>query len=298
MVLVEVILPILLVVVAGFVYGRVTCREPKLLVDLAFYLLTPALIFRSVYTSTVAGGHLLTIALFVLLLQAVLFAFSRVGGRLLKWDGDTRAAGSLVMTFANSGIYGLPVLLFAFGEQGFHFGVVYMLASMFLQATLGVGIASWRGVKDVVRWIGRVLRVPWLYVFAVALLLRAFEWRLPEGAFKAVDLLASAAIPLQLLLLGVQLARIPVRRIASEAVWLAGWKLLIPPLLAWGLTSALGVDGLLRSVLIVEASMPAAINAMILSMHYKREPELVATVVLVTTALSLVTLTILLSILT
>jgi len=298
MVLIDVILPVFLVAGAGFVYARVTRREPMLLVELAFYLLTPALIFRSVYTSTVAGGHLLRIAVFVVLLQSVLLLLSRVGGRLLKWDSNTRAAGSLALTFANSGIYGLPVLLFAFGEPGFQLGIVFMLVSMFLQATLGVGIASWSGPRDILRWIGRVLRVPWLYMFAIALLLRAFEWQLPEGLFKAVDILASAAIPMQLLLLGMQLARIPVRRIASEAVWLAGWKLLIPPLLAWGLTTALGVDGLLRAVLIVEASMPTAINAMILSMHYRREPELVASVVFVTTTLSLVTLTVLLSILT
>ncbi|MBU0595672.1 AEC family transporter, partial [Candidatus Bipolaricaulota bacterium] len=98
--------------------------------------------------------------------------------------------------------------------------------------------------------------------------------------------------------LGIQLARIPARRIANEAVWLASWKLLSPPFLAWGLTSALGAGGVLRAVLIVEASMPAAINAMILSMHYRREPELAATVVLLTTTLSLATLTLLLSILT
>jgi len=298
MVLIDVILPLFLIGGAGFAYGRLSGSTPKALVDLAFYLLMPALIFRSVYTSTVAGGHVLTIALFVLVVQLSLFLISRVGSRWLKWGDDTRAAGSLAMTFANSGIYGLPVLLFAFGDPGFHFGVVYMLASSFLQGTLGVGIASWRGGMSVRGWIGRVLRVPWVYVFAVALLLRVMAWELPGGVFKAIDLLASAAIPLQLLLLGLQLARIPVRKIASEALWLSSWKLLIPPLLAWGLTAALGVDGLLRSVLIVEASMPTAINAMILSMHYRREPELVASVVLITTTLSLLSLTVILSILT
>ena len=298
MVLIDVILPLFLIGGAGFAYGRITGHTAKLLVDLAFYLLMPALIFRSVYASTVAGGHVLTIALFVLVVQLSLFLVSCVGGRWLKWGDDTRAAGSLSMTFANSGIYGLPVLLFAFGDAGFHFGVVYMLASSFLQGTLGVGIASWSGGMSVRGWIGRVLRVPWVYVFATALVLRVMAWDLPDGVFKAIDLLASAAIPLQLLLLGLQLARIPVRKIASEALWLSGWKLLIPPLLAWGLTAALGVDGLLRSVLIVEASMPTAINAMILSMHYRREPELVASVVLITTTLSLLSLTVILSILT
>jgi predicted permease len=143
-----------------------------------------------------------------------------------------------------------------------------------------------------------LFRVPWIYVFAAALLLRTLDAQVPTGVFNAVDLLASSAIPLQLLLLGIQLSRIPVRRLAGEAVCLAGWKLVIPPLLAWGLTALLGVSGLLRSVLILEASMPTAITAMILSMHYRREPDLVATVVFLTTAFSLGTLTVLLTVLT
>lgn len=60
---------------------------------------------------------------------------------------------------------------------------------------------------------------------------------------------------------------------------------------------AAGAEGLLRSVLVVEASMPSAINALILSMHFKRRPGLSATVVFLTTLLSLGTLTLTLSIL-
>ena len=60
---------------------------------------------------------------------------------------------------------------------------------------------------------------------------------------------------------------------------------------------AAAAEGLLRSVLIVEASMPSAIDALILPMHFKRRPELSATVVFLTTVLSLGTITLTLSIL-
>jgi len=146
-------------------------------------------------------------------------------------------------------------------------------------------------------WIGQAARVPWLYAFLLVLLFRATGSVLPVGVYRGVDLLASATIPVQLILLGVQLARVPLRGIAREAVWLTAAKLGLPPLLAWGFTAVLGVEGLLRSVLIVEASMPSAINALILSMHFKRRPKLAATVVFLATVLSLGTLTLILSIL-
>lgn len=296
-VLLEVILPIFLVGGAGALVGRLTRVDTALLTRVVLYLLGPALIFRSLYTSTVAGEDVLRIAAFVLILQVSLLIVSRILGRALGWEDDTRAAGSLVLTFANCGTYGLAVLLFAYGEVGFTLGVVYLLSSSLLQATLGVGIGAWHRGMRVRDWIGQAARVPWLYAFLLALLFRATGSVLPVGVYRGIDLLAAAAIPVQLILLGVQLARVPLRGVAREAVWLTALKLALPPLLAWGLTTMLGVEGLLRSVLIVEASMPSAINALILSMHFKRRPELAATVVFLTTVLSLGTLTLILSIL-
>jgi predicted permease len=296
-VLLEVILPVFLVGGAGALVGRFSQLDATLLARVVLYLLGPALIFRSLYTSAVVGADVLQIATFVVMLHISLLTVSRILGRALGWEDDTRAAGSLVMTFSNCGTYGLAVLLFAFGEAGFTLGVVYMLTSSLLQATLGVGIGAWRKGMQLRAWLGRAARVPWLYAFLVALLFRTTGWVLPIGVHRGIDLLASAAIPVQLVLLGIQLARVPLRRIAREAVWLTGLKLALPPLLAWSFTAVLGVEGLLRSVLIVEASMPSAINALILSMHFKRRPELAGAVVFLTTVLSLGTLTLILSIL-
>jgi predicted permease len=296
-VLFEVILPIFLVAGAGYLLGRLSRLDATLLTRVVLYLLGPALIFRSLYASTVAGEDVLRIAGFVVILQVALFAVSRGLGRALDWEDDTRAAGSLVMTFANCGTYGLPVLLFAYGEAGFTLGIVYMLTSSLLQATLGVGIGAWHKGTRIRTWLGQAARVPWLYAFLLALLVRAIGWDLPGGVYRGVDLLASAAIPVQLIVLGIQLARVPLRGVAREAVWLTGVKLVAPPLLAWGLAALLGAEGLLRSVLIVEASMPSAINSLILATHFNRRPQLAATVVFLTTVISLGSLTVILSIL-
>ena len=296
-VLLEVILPIFLVGGAGAVLGRVTRLDATLLTRVAMYLLGPALIFRSLTTSTVAGGDVLKIGSFVIALHLVLFALSRLVGRWQRWDDDARAAGSLVLTFGNCGTYGLAVLLFAYGEAGFTLGIVFMLTGTVMQATLGVGIGAWHRGMKLRTWLGQAARVPWLYAILLSVLFRAMRWDLPLGIFRGIDLLADAAIPVQLVILGIQLARVPRRGIVQEALWLTGLKLAVPPLLGWGLASLLGAEGLLRSVLIVEASMPSAINALILSMHFHRKPELAATVVFLTTILSLGTVTVVLSLL-
>lgn len=296
-ILLDVILPVFLVGGCGYLVGRSARTDPVVLTRIVFYLLGPALIFRSIYTSTVSFDSVLSIGVFIILIQGVLFAVSRVVGRVRKWDGDSQAAGSVVLMFANCGNYGLPVLLFAFGEEGFALGIIYVLISGMMQATLGIGVASWHKGASWKHGLLQVLRVPYLYAFLLALLLRSATIELPQSLFRAVDLLAQAAIPGQLLMLGIQLSRVRLHHFGVDSIFLSVLKLTIPPILGWAVTSVLGITGLLQAVLIVEASMPSAVNALILATHFRRNVELAATTVFLSTIMSLVTITVLLSIL-
>ena len=210
------------------------------------------------------------------------------------WDGDTQATGTLVSTFANCGNYRLPVLLLALGDQGFALGIVFVLISIMMPATLGIGVASWHKGMPWHRGIAQILRAPYVYAFLLAMLLRTASVDLPLSVFRAVDLLAGAAIPEQLLMSGIQLSRVRPHHFGGGSILLSAIKLTIPPLLGWGLTRLLGVEGLLQSVLIVKAGMPSAVNALILATEHRRNTELAATTVFVSTILSLRTITLLL----
>jgi len=263
-----------------------------------FYLLAPALIFRSIYVSEISLQSAALIGIYVILIQLSMLAISRLVGRVRRWDADSQAAGSLVLLFANCGNYGLPVMLFAFGEQGFAFGVIFVLVSIMMQATIGIGVASWQEGANWKQGLTRILRYPHLYAFLLAILMRVVVVEMPEGVLRSIDLLAQAAIPAQLLMLGIQLSRVRLHHFGVDSILLSGIKLLIPPFLGWGITTLLGITGLLQAVLIVEASMPSAVNSLILATQFRRNPELAATVVFVSTALSLITITILLTVLT
>ena len=97
-----------------------------------------------------------------------------------------------------------------------------------------------------------------------------------------------------MILLGMSLTRVHVGNLLHQALPISVAKLLIPPVLAIGLTSLLGIEGLLRAVLIIEASTPTAVNALILSLQYRRRSDLTAAIILLTTLGGLVTTTLLL----
>ncbi len=211
MIFLDVLLPVVLVAGCGVLVGRLIDRDPEILSKLAFYLLTPALLFYAIYSRPVSGAALGTVFLFVFVFHGLLFAGGYLGSRLLGMGRDTRAAVILTLSLSNTGNYGLPILLFAFKEAGFALGLLYILAHMAFQITFGVAIASWRKGMSIWRLPFNLLRVPWIYAFGLALLLRATGTALPEPISRPIELLYGAAIPMMLLLLGIELARVKLK---------------------------------------------------------------------------------------
>ncbi len=283
MVLLNVILPVVLVAGAGFLFARLTHVDEKPLTRLSFYILTPALIFHSMLNRSVSMTDLGDVALFVLIMHGLLLLIGTVGVRRTGWDADTRASAILSLSMNNCGNYGLAILLFAFGDAGFTLGVLYMVSHLLYQVIGGVGIASWHRSMKKRQLVLTILKVPWLYALALALVVRLLGWGLPETLARPVELVAGATIPVQLLLLGMALSRVRIGNLLRQAVPISLAKLIVPPLLAWGLTAILGFEGLLRSVVILQASAPTAVNALVLSLQYGRRSELTASVVLLTT---------------
>jgi predicted permease len=281
--LLDVIIPVVLVAGAGYLFARWTQLDTEPFTKLAFYILGPALIFNSMLSPSVSATALGQVVLFVFAMHGALLLLGGLGVRWTDWDPDTKASAILSFTFNNCGNYGLPVLLFAFGDAGFTLGILYMVAHQVYQILFGVGIASWRSGMSIRKLLGTILKVPWLYAVILAAIVRLTPLELPVALGRPIELVAAAAIPVQLLLLGMSLARVRVGRLFRIAGPISLAKLLIPPFLAWGLAAALGLHGLLRAVLILEASTPTAVNALILSLQYRRRAEVSAAVVLLTT---------------
>jgi len=294
MIFFDVTLPVFLVAGIGYLFGRLTKVDVRSLGRIVFTLFGPALIFRAVYAADVAPTEIARIGGFALVYHAVLFIASRVHGRLRGFDDDTQAAASLVYTLGNHGTYGLPVALFMFGDRGLELAAIFFVCAVLIQATLGVGIAVWRrGERPWTALVG-ILRVPWVYAFILGLTLRLVGVTLPAGLWRAIDLTADGAIPAQLILLGLELSRLRLGTIAWTTTELSLVRTIAAPLLALATAAAVGANGLLASVLIVQGSMPSAINGMILAIRYDRRPVLAASVVFLTTLLSLGSLTLIL----
>jgi len=279
--------PTFLVVGAGWLLGRSGRVASRPLAQVAFWVLSPALIFESLRTAELPAAGV--VVLFAVLHMVGMFVLSwGVGRRFFPGDRDVQAAVSLVLTFGNCGNLGLPILLFVYGPPGVDVGVVFLAANTVLLATLGSAVACWEGAF---RWrsaLTELVRMPWLYAVGGALLVRGMGF--PDVLSRATGLLANGAIPLFLLLLGVELAQIRVGRVVKPALGLSLVRLVGGAGLGWVLAAVLPVTGAVRGSLVVEGSVPTAVNAYLLAAQYDRRPDLAAAVLLLSTLLSLGTL--------
>ena len=98
-----------------------------------------------------------------------------------------------------------------------------------------------------------------------------------------------------LILLGIQLRHPDILQHQPGIARSAFVRLAIGPAVAWGLCALLGIGGLERSVLITQAAMPTAVVVSVLATEFDTAPKLVATVIVITTLLSMGTLSVVLA---
>ena len=285
------VLPVFLVAAAGFVLAWRLPLDSRTLGRILFYLATPTLVFRSLYQMQIDANALRNLAL----ISVTVTVTTALLGWLASFDQprNRRAAFTLTSGISNNGNMGIPISYFAFGDAGLALGSIYYVINSFLGNTLGVVVAS-SGKTPIMGALRQSLRVPVLYAAILGALCNRTGVVLPAGVFRAVDLLANAAIPGMLILLGMQLRHAPIRERQFIIFRSVGIRLLGGPVLAALLCLMLGVAGVNRNVIILQAAMPTAVMTAVLATEYDTAPRLVATVIFFSTLVSMVTLSLVL----
>jgi hypothetical protein len=284
------ILPIFIIAGVGFLLARRLEASVKTVAHVSFYALAPCLVFNMLVTSPMTGPQAGRMVLLAVLVTGVMGLFARIAAVPLRLSRAELSAFLLVVMFSNGGNYGLPVVLFAFGAEALSTATVFFVSSAILTYTVGVFLAA-AGRRTLRQALLGIARVPAVYGVAAAMIVLASGISLPVALMRPIRLLSDAAIPIMILVLGMQLerAKVPERRgVVGVAVVLS---LLAAPIVALGLTSFLGLSGAARQSGVMLASMPTAVITTILAVEFDVAPAFVTNVVFISTLLSPLTLT-------
>lgn len=294
MLFVQIILPVFLIVFSGFVLERKARLDFRTLTYSSLYLFSPALVFSALMKREIAFGMAGKICLFMLLYTAAMLAVSAATSRLLRFDPETRGALHLTTVMMNVGNFGLPLAWFAFGEAGLDVSVLTFVFFNLPLSSLAIVLAQGKGAT-LGTAVGNAMKIPIFLAGVLALALQAFRVQVPELLLRPLDLLGQAAIPLMLVLLGMQLARTRLKQSGAGFFGLSAMlRLAVAPAIALGLASLLGITGLPRNVIVLQTSTPAAVLPLLYSLKFGTRPDLVAGAITVSTLLSAVSLTLLL----
>ena len=281
--LIDVLFPVFFVIGIGYYLGK---KNPNINTDFittfAGNIGTPAMIF---YTITTTGVTLSVFTEYFIYALIIIGGFSLVGILFLLLLKKDFISELPPLILPNTGNMGIPICLFAYGTAGL--GVASAIASVviLLHFTLGVLLAKKSFSLEIL-----IKNMP-IYGIIVSVIFLYFEWDVPGYLENTTFLLTYATIFLVLMSLGIALSRLKVVSWTHASI-LGAVRVIIGPIIGFGLIKFLNLNGFAAGVLLIQSCMPSAVLTYLVGSMYseKKVVDSVASVIVTSTIMSFITI--------
>jgi predicted permease len=296
----DLILPVFAVILTGWIVGITGYLSRALsdaLIHFAYNIAMPALLIVTIaqepshslinwrFLVAFGGGSLLC---FLLVFGMV----SIRGSRSLA----SRTMHGMAASMTNTGFVALPVLQAIYGPRAVlpaAIATVFVAVVMFPVAVilLELGQRDEHGSRTPPMVTAKhVVLNPMVLSTLVGMLCSILGLRMPGPVSAYLGILADALTPCALFAIGLGLSIDGLRANIGRASLLSAVKLVIMPLIVYGLSVWLGLDPLYTIAAVICAAVPTAKTVYILAGEYRCEEMMVASTVSLTTLASVISL--------
>ena len=293
---IEVLVPVFLILGAGYLVARLTGITPQNLTTLSYWVLGPVFVFSVLSTADLSAGAVGKIVGATASTMAAVGVVGALVARLLSIERSRTGAIVLTSIYGNAGNFGLAISAFALGVEVLPIAGLVLVVINTLGILTGVGLANARDRSPLVA-VRTAVTSPLALALIPALIVNLGGIQLPIWLDRPIGLVAPAMIPVMLLTLGVQIAGMPRRLPARQVSLPIALKLLLAPAVAVGAITVFALDGLPAQTVVLMSAMPAAVFTSLIALEHDLEPDFVTSVVLIGTLTSAVTLPIVISLL-
>jgi predicted permease len=283
------LLPLILMGGMGAIADRFLHFDRSSLSKFNIYVLLPPLLFSTLMTVSVDADSVLRVVGFTAIILTGMAGLGFGFARLRKLDGAATSSTVLATTFFNAINLGFPISAFAFGDGGLRMASVLVAVNAIPHNGFGMFIAA-RGALSTRDTLRALVRMPFFHVMALAIVLRATGTTLPQAVMTPIESVGMAALPFTIICIGMELGRMKIGKIDGTLAGIVALRLLVAPLVAIGAAEVMGLSGLLRSVVILQASMPSAIAPIVYARVFGGNVDLLSRAAFYTTLGSLITL--------
>ena len=296
----DLILPVFAVIITGWIVGYTGYLSRALsdaLIHFAYNIAMPALLIVTIaqesahslinwrFLVAFGGGSLLC---FVLVFGVMSFTVSR--------SLRSRTMHGMAASMTNTGFVALPVLQAIYGQRAVlpaAIATVFVAVVMFPTAVilLELGRRDAHASRTVpMVTVKHVVLNPMVLSTLIGMLWSVVDLRMPGPVTAYFAILADALTPCALFAIGLGLSIDGLRANIGQASLLSVVKLVIMPLIVYGLSMSLGLDPLYTIAAVICAAVPTAKTVYILAGEYRCEEMMVASTVSMTTLASVISL--------
>lgn len=276
-----VIAPVLAISLLGYFWSLAKFAYDEAFVSsFVMNVAAPCLILSAIIKQGLPAADLLYLTRITLVGLLFLFAFSMAFILLSKQSLRTYLGP---LAFTNTANMGIPISMLALGEEAAVIAIVIFMVTSIVQFSLGVAIVNGRNAMSA------MFKAPVFYATVAAFAVVIFDLPVAEPVVETLDLVGVMAIPLMLISLGVSLQSLAVDDLKTSVIMSVfrlasgfGIGLLVCELFA--------LEGIIRGVVIIQATMPSAVASYMIARRYDQQAKEVASVVVVSTVLSFLTL--------
>lgn len=281
--LIDVLFPVFFIIAIGYYLGKKNPNfNTKFITKFAGSIGTPAMAFYIITSTGITIDFFLNSFIYALIIISG-FAISGVVFLLiLKKDFISELPPLILPNTANMGI---PICLFAYGQDGLGAASGISSAVILLHFTLGVLLAKKSFSLDIL-----IKNVP-IYGIIVAIFFLYFEWEVPGYLENTTFMITYATIFLVLMSLGIALSRLKVISWAHASI-LGAVRVILGPVIAFGLIKFLNLNGFAAGALLIQSCMPSAVLTYLVGSMYseKRVADSIASVIVTSTLMSFITI--------
>lgn len=297
-------LPVFGLVACGYLAGRfhiVSQASSVALNQFVYAFALPAMLFVAVYRGSLqeilSGGFILAVIVATLGTAVAGYLLSQAQGASPA-ENTMRALNA---SFANTGYLGIPLVTVAYGERAALPAALATVATNFVSFALAIVCLELfvnprpGGVRRALRG---VIMSPLIWPIALAILFVGLEINIPLPVERFATLLAAAAGPCALFAIGLFVSQLSIRAGAAASWQTSALKLALHPLLMAALVYyVFAVDPLWAKIAIVCAALPLGATAFVLAQRYRMLEAETSTGAVVSTAASLLTVSIVMALL-
>jgi len=279
----EVLFPVFFVVGIGYYLGK---KDPNIdtsfITNFAANIGTPAMVIYALNPANISFNIFKSyfgyyaIAIFCFAVVGILVLY------ILKTKDIIRELPPFMMP--NTGNMGLPICLFAYGNQGLGVAAAISAIIVLCHFTIGIFLADRKFNINV------IIKNPPFYAIIISVILLYFNFKLPTFVENTTSLLTYATIFLILMSLGIALTKFKVFSFVRSIIASIA-RVILGPIIGYLLILFFELEGFAAGVLLIQCSMPSAVlNYLIASMYSPKEiTDSVASTIVTSTLMSFIT---------